>query len=31
MQDFIESIAIGREPLSGASLAHDVTAVIDGA
>jgi predicted dehydrogenase len=31
MQDFMESIAFGREPLSGAPLAHDVTAVIYGA
>ena len=28
MQDFMESIALGREPLSGAQLARDVTAVI---
>lgn len=31
MQDFVESIALGREPLSGAALARDVTAVIFGA
>jgi len=31
MQDFMESIAFGREPLSGAQLAHDVTAAIYGA
>ncbi len=27
----MESIALGRDPLSGDSLAHDVTAVIYGA
>jgi predicted dehydrogenase len=31
MQDFMESVAFGREPLSGAPLARDVTAVIYGA
>lgn len=31
MQDFVESVAFGREPLSGARLARDVTAVIYGA
>jgi len=31
MQDFVESVASGREPLSGAQLARDVTAVIYGA
>jgi predicted dehydrogenase len=31
LQDFVECIAEGREPLSGAQLAHDVTAVIYGA
>jgi predicted dehydrogenase len=30
IQDFVESIALGREPLSGAQLARDVTAVIYG-
>lgn len=28
MQDFAESLASGREPLSGGALARDVTAVI---
>jgi predicted dehydrogenase len=31
MQDFMESVALGREPLSGGELARDVTAVIYGA
>jgi predicted dehydrogenase len=31
IQDFMESIAFSREPLSGAQLARDVTAVIYGA
>jgi predicted dehydrogenase len=31
MQDFMESVAFGREPLSGGQLARDVTAVIYGA
>lgn len=31
MQDFVEAIAFGREPLSGGRLARDVTAVIYGA
>jgi predicted dehydrogenase len=31
MQDFVESVALGREPLSGAALARDVTAVLYGA
>jgi predicted dehydrogenase len=31
LQDFVESVAHGREPLSGAALARDVTAVIYGA
>jgi predicted dehydrogenase len=31
MQDFVECVAFGREPLSGGQLARDVTAVIYGA
>jgi predicted dehydrogenase len=31
MQDFVECVALGREPLSGGALARDVTAVIYGA
>lgn len=31
MQDFVECVAFGREPLSGARLARDVTAVVYGA
>jgi predicted dehydrogenase len=31
IQDFVEAIAHGREPLSGAALARDVIAVIYGA
>jgi len=31
IQDFVECVALGREPLSGAALARDVTAVIYGA
>jgi predicted dehydrogenase len=31
IQDFVEAIAHGREPLSGAALARDVVAVIYGA
>jgi len=31
LQDFVECVAQDREPLSGAQLAHDVTAVIYGA
>jgi predicted dehydrogenase len=31
MQDFVESVAFGREPLSGAPLARDVLAVVYGA
>jgi predicted dehydrogenase len=31
IQDFVESVAFGREPLSGGPLARDVTAVIYGA
>jgi predicted dehydrogenase len=31
MQDFAEAVAFGREPLSGADLARDVTAVLYGA
>jgi predicted dehydrogenase len=31
IQDFMEAIALGREPLSGAALARDVIAVIYGA
>ncbi len=31
MQDFVESVVLGREPLSGARLARDVTAVLYGA
>jgi predicted dehydrogenase len=31
VQDFVESVAFGREPLSGGRLARDVTAVIYGA
>lgn len=31
MQDFVECVAFGREPLSGGALARDVTAVIYGA
>jgi predicted dehydrogenase len=31
MQDFVEAVAEGREPLSGGALARDVTAVIYGA
>ncbi|MGH7350710.1 MAG: Gfo/Idh/MocA family protein, partial [Candidatus Rokuibacteriota bacterium] len=31
MQDFVECVALGREPLSGGPLARDVTAVIYGA
>jgi len=30
MQDFVESVALGREPLSGGQLARDVTAVCYG-
>jgi predicted dehydrogenase len=28
LQDFVESVALGREPLSGGALARDVLAVI---
>jgi len=31
MQDLMECVALGREPLSGAPLARDVTGVIHGA
>ena len=31
IQDFVEGVAFGREPLSGGPLARDVTAVIYGA
>lgn len=31
MQDFVEAVAAGREPLAGGALARDVTAVIYGA
>ena len=31
IQDFVEAIALGREPLSGAALTRDVVAVIYGA
>jgi predicted dehydrogenase len=31
IQDFVECVALGREPLSGGALARDVTAVIYGA
>jgi predicted dehydrogenase len=31
LQDFVESVAIGREPISGGSLARDVVAVVYGA
>jgi len=31
IQDFMEAVALGREPLSGGALARDVTAVIYGA
>jgi predicted dehydrogenase len=31
MQDFVECVATGREPLSNGPLARDVTAVIYGA
>jgi predicted dehydrogenase len=31
LQDFVESVAVGREPMSGGALARDVLAVIYGA
>jgi predicted dehydrogenase len=31
LQDFVESVALGREPVSGGSLARDVVAVVYGA
>jgi predicted dehydrogenase len=31
LQDFVESVALGREPISGGSLARDVVAVVYGA
>ena len=31
LQDFVESVALGREPVSGGPLARDVVAVVYGA
>jgi len=31
LQDFVESVALGREPVSGGALARDVVAVVYGA